>query len=153
MLILRGTLDMALINCPECNKEISDKSKACIHCGFPLETNVKNTKCNINGKEYDLSFIFEEENKAKCIGIFKKMVNCGLVDAKNIIDNILEKNEIPRTITVKQVQTNQECANNMPKCPKCGSINIQVVPRKWSLLAGFMTNKVDRVCVNCKCKF
>ncbi len=28
---------MALINCPECGKEISDKSKQCIHCGFPLE--------------------------------------------------------------------------------------------------------------------
>ena len=28
---------MALIKCPECGKEISDKSIACIHCGFPLE--------------------------------------------------------------------------------------------------------------------
>ena len=27
---------MALINCPECGKEISDKASACIHCGFPL---------------------------------------------------------------------------------------------------------------------
>ena len=27
---------MALINCPECNKEISDKAMACIHCGLPL---------------------------------------------------------------------------------------------------------------------
>ena len=28
---------MALIKCPECGKEISDKSKACIHCGYPLD--------------------------------------------------------------------------------------------------------------------
>ena len=27
---------MALIKCPECGKEISDKSSACIHCGYPL---------------------------------------------------------------------------------------------------------------------
>lgn len=27
---------MALINCPECGKEISDKSTCCIHCGYPL---------------------------------------------------------------------------------------------------------------------
>ena len=27
---------MALINCPECTKEISDKVKACPHCGYPL---------------------------------------------------------------------------------------------------------------------
>lgn len=29
---------MALINCPECSKEISDKVKACPHCGYPMET-------------------------------------------------------------------------------------------------------------------
>lgn len=28
---------MALINCPECNKQISDKAKACPNCGFPIE--------------------------------------------------------------------------------------------------------------------
>lgn len=27
---------MALINCPECGKEISDKVKACPHCGYPF---------------------------------------------------------------------------------------------------------------------
>ncbi len=27
---------MALINCPECGKQISDKAKVCIHCGFEL---------------------------------------------------------------------------------------------------------------------
>ena len=27
---------MALIICPECKKEVSDKSKVCIHCGFPI---------------------------------------------------------------------------------------------------------------------
>ncbi len=27
---------MALIKCPECGKEVSDKSKNCIHCGYPL---------------------------------------------------------------------------------------------------------------------
>ncbi len=28
---------MALIKCPECGKEISDKSTVCIHCGYPLQ--------------------------------------------------------------------------------------------------------------------
>lgn len=27
---------MALIKCPECGREVSDKAAACIHCGFPL---------------------------------------------------------------------------------------------------------------------
>ena len=28
---------MALIKCPECGKEIPDKSINCIHCGYPLD--------------------------------------------------------------------------------------------------------------------
>lgn len=35
---------MALINCPECGKEISDKSEMCIHCGYPLAEKI----CGIN---------------------------------------------------------------------------------------------------------
>lgn len=37
---------MALTNCPECGKEISDKSIHCIHCGYPL--NIVNTKPNVS---------------------------------------------------------------------------------------------------------
>ena len=28
---------MALIKCPECGKEISDKAKMCIYCGYPID--------------------------------------------------------------------------------------------------------------------
>ena len=28
---------MALIKCPECGKEISDKAGKCPHCGYPIE--------------------------------------------------------------------------------------------------------------------
>ena len=27
---------MALIKCPECKKEVSDKAEVCPHCGYPL---------------------------------------------------------------------------------------------------------------------
>lgn len=36
---------MALIICPECKKEISNKSDKCIHCGYPLNAKpIKSTK-------------------------------------------------------------------------------------------------------------
>ena len=38
--------DMALIFCPECSREISDKSEHCIHCGYPLNT-LQNEEPNI----------------------------------------------------------------------------------------------------------
>lgn len=51
------------------------------------------------------------------------------------------------------VSSSNTSKKNEVHCPKCGSTQIQMVQRKWSLLTGFMTNKVDRVCVNCKHKF
>ena len=45
---------MALIKCPECGKEISDASTACIHCGYPISKNPdvqKKVKSNIENKE------------------------------------------------------------------------------------------------------
>jgi hypothetical protein len=36
---------MALISCPECSKEVSDKAKSCPHCGYELNSgSSKNTK-------------------------------------------------------------------------------------------------------------
>lgn len=32
---------MALINCPECGKQISDKAPACPNCGYPLELHIR----------------------------------------------------------------------------------------------------------------
>jgi ribosomal protein L37E len=32
---------MALIKCPECGQEISDKATVCIKCGFPIEKHIK----------------------------------------------------------------------------------------------------------------
>lgn len=39
---------MALINCPECSKEISDKVKSCPHCGFPMEETEETQKVEIS---------------------------------------------------------------------------------------------------------
>lgn len=33
---------MAIINCPECGKEISDKAASCPSCGCPIESKTKN---------------------------------------------------------------------------------------------------------------
>ena len=49
--MLKGVKNMALIKCSECGKEISDKSKTCIHCGCPVE---KELICNECGKKLDI---------------------------------------------------------------------------------------------------
>ena len=40
---------MALINCPECGKEVSDKAEVCMNCGYAIKQYVekKNIMRNI----------------------------------------------------------------------------------------------------------
>jgi len=38
---------MPLINCPDCNRQISSDVKACIHCGKPLPQALSNTKVGL----------------------------------------------------------------------------------------------------------
>ena len=58
---------------------------------------------------------------------------------------------------LKEVLPNSPLVNdNSPeivRCPRCRSTQIQMVPRKFSLLTGFATNRLDRVCVRCQKRF
>lgn len=185
---------MALINCPECNKEVSDKAEVCIHCGFPLieksKQEEKNEKIIVTHfrkskvKRYNrwLLETTREENPSLPVGLFSKGDEVSLLDkdlneickrrldtyanlkiAKevfsfgfdNMEDYIIQKTEaISKTLSSNQsILSNKDENPNLVKCPKCGSTQIQAVPRKWSLATGLLTNQVDRVCMNCKHKF
>ena len=45
--------------------------------------------------------------------------------------------------------------SSIPKvqCPYCHSTEVQLVPKKFSILTGFATNSYNRVCVRCQRKF
>ena len=162
---------MALIICPDCGKEISDKSDRCINCGCPINVIKKNesTICNIEGKSYDLTDVLNLISNGKYKDSFlklKSILNISIKNCLNIIEFIDISETIPEYYEIKQYTKKEESeayrkilsmkddkikqSNTPVSCPKCGSTNIQVVPRKWSLLIGFATKKVDRVCVNCK---
>ena len=42
---------MALIKCPECGKEISDKADKCINCGYPLNLLEQNKRIAIKAEK------------------------------------------------------------------------------------------------------
>lgn len=73
---------MALINCPECNKEISDKAVACPNCGFPFNEEIpkiENSGMNVCpkcGKFYC--------NHEYCPDCKTKMVDCHLSKEKDL---------------------------------------------------------------------
>ncbi|CAK7025569.1 zinc ribbon domain-containing protein [Saezia sanguinis] len=47
---------MALINCPECNKEVSDKAETCPNCGIKINTNTT-TIASAGNKTLDLGIL------------------------------------------------------------------------------------------------
>lgn len=58
-----------------------------------------------------------------------------------------------RRLSKTQQAESEQSTSSQVRCPQCGSANIQAVQRKWSMMTGLLTNKVDRVCLNCKHKF
>lgn len=48
-----GMGNMAMINCPECGKEVSDKATSCPNCGAPLSVHKQTKFCKHCGEEID----------------------------------------------------------------------------------------------------
>lgn len=150
-----------LIKCPECKKEISDKAKICIHCGYPIEDykedQVRDT--------HDVAKFTKIKSYEQQAADFDYSSLCPVCKGVNWYNNLLEERilcQICGYVAIDNVcQHNKymtseaptQQISNQPKCPKCGCTNIQVVRRKFSLLTGFATNKTDRVCANCNYKW
>ena len=126
---------MALINCPECGKEVSDRSEYCIHCGFPL-------------KEY-----FEEKDN-KENSEEAKMAECPYCGHMNIVgEDYCESCEM--RLTEYRVLRSHVPATNKPNtqlkytpyrpqlekkkglyCPKCKNYNIIPIDTKKKFSIG-----------------
>ena len=151
---------MALIECPECGKQISDKSEVCIHCGYPL---AEDNMCFINGTKYDLSFIKEYPYNQRTIPMVKimELTGCTLDSAGKAVNDIYKTGIIPRTLILekKKIATQTQNSNTKPKvsqitCPKCGCTDIGVANRGYSLVWGFIgSGKSMNVCKNCGYKW
>ena len=57
---------MPLINCPECNKQISDKAKICVGCGAPVEKErlLKIGNLEVATNDFPSSLNFQDAKKA-----------------------------------------------------------------------------------------
>lgn len=141
-----------LITCPECKKQISDKSEICIHCGYPFK---KINVCNINGVEYDFSDILlnisnNQNTPAICIRKISDMCNIPIYEAKEIYFKIINDNELPQNITCED-----KIQPNIPKCPTCGSTklsNVSTLSKAGSVfMFGLLSQKVKKTwhCNNC----
>ena len=207
---------MALINCPECNKEISDTSKTCIHCGYNMYVGKKNQqekgvlekkrlyseiekhmtiptqrpsslifnhflglglfllgiyilyKCaSVEDGDYGIlfailiivggfyNFVGAQITTSKQLKLYDKYHSDPEEYKRQLIKDKLER--LDRKEQQQQQQKLHQQQNNVRnktvKCPRCGSTQIQAVPRKWTIWTSILTNRVDRFCLNCKKKF
>ena len=94
---------MALIKCPECGKEISDKSKICIGCGFPIHE------------------FFEEEKKEKNLLLEYKCPNCGYQN--EIGEDYCENCDIRITPYSKSKKSINNSTEPYSICPVCSEKN------------------------------
>jgi RNA polymerase subunit RPABC4/transcription elongation factor Spt4 len=111
---------MALINCPECNREISDKANTCPNCGFPISDHL-NKESNRN-----------DDPGLKCVHCGASIESdddfcptCGM--DQSIESTSLIENERPRVDAVEQMI-----------CPFCGKFN-----DKGSMYCGFCGQIID----------
>lgn len=164
---------MALIKCPECGKDISNKSKQCIHCGFPLPTVEEAVKeipdgfCIIDGVARDLrealnkiddypNMTPDEQKKLKG-WIFGQCQTISIYAAEQLLNIILETHAVPKEFDGSykragngRINNIQPTNQNIIKCPKCGSTAIVTTNRGFSIMTGFIGSGSPRnVCQNC----
>lgn len=158
----KGDDTMALIKCPECGKEISDRATSCPNCGYPM---VAKNHCIINGIDIDCSFIFNDYDiELKQMEMADK-TNLDMKIADQIVIEWSAQGKIPPVFNGK-VSTWEEDnkkilsqQSNTPKCPTCGSTNIQKISgtKRWlsTGLFGLASSDVGKsmVCRSCGYKW
>lgn len=168
---------MALIKCPECGKEISDKLKQCIHCGYPLDEvapNIDNDKragsnshreiCIINGKAFDFTNLVKdtlndnyndkEYRNGLYLRVYEMIGTISVYDATYIVDCIKKNGHVPEVFNSRTSRRTVHTIPNQVRCPKCGSISIATINRGFSIWTGFLgSGKPVNVCQACGHKF
>ena len=128
---------MALINCPECKRQVSDKATSCPSCGYPLNKHVaKNTANSTSTYANSTTVTGKVSHIYECICT---CMNCG--NEFSYTNSDIEKNKngrwgdlantqmmmtgskIEKTIALNHKNTSYQM--NFNKCPKCGSQKLQ----------------------------
>ena len=136
---------MSLIKCTECKKDISDKEKACIHCGCPIQ--IKSTDITEHAETTDLKNevtnkelqeIMEQTgySRIKTIEILTQKTGLSRSECKILLDKNYTENIKPYTIPKSKTSSITISKDSCTKaCVSCRGIfpssdSIQVVVRK-----------------------
>lgn len=132
---------MTLIICPECGKEISNKSVSCIHCGYPLNKTKILPDC-VNEDELR-SYIEIGEVQS---GIYlQKTIGCNQYEARNILKKYMLENNLRFNIKSPPPRTSIGLI-----CPHCHSSSVSTGARGANGFFGFIgASKTVNRCGKC----
>lgn len=132
------------ILCPHCKSTFNEdilkqrnSENVCLVCGKPLNDKIESKKTFYYYKEGGGMLDDTLSSKFTPSYTFEAV---DLDDAKRQLKDVLPNS--PLFKSAPKVQ-----------CPYCFSTEVQMVPKKFSLLTGFATNGYNRVCVRCQRKF
>lgn len=119
---------MALIKCPECGKDISNKSSACIHCGYPIEK-LQQESSNTEQPQSTIEVEIKVDDASLGFTLFS-------VDDNNVN---LECNKCSKVykynkkVNFSEVSDKKCISNNDICCPSCGNtvpVGAEIIPRQ-----------------------
>ncbi len=119
---------MAIIKCPECNSEISDKSLTCIKCGCPI-----NGGTNTDNKNLKISYPKDGRPATPKIKVFINGRQIG--EYADGTENELQVNESGTLLfkgSFRKVEVNFDCTKNYH------------VTLTWNTLTGKIVADVER---------
>lgn len=130
---------MALIKCPECEREISDKAKVCVHCGCPI---VLDSQDNVFIKA-----ALHPSNPS-----FNTITRIGIYDSNNKCISEVRPGNIssfrisqPTSIYAKFLQNGKNTESNMIRLDPCVVNRLQAGYNIGWINIRLTLNKVDFV--------
>lgn len=122
---------MAIIECPECGKKVSDKADICIECGFPIKEHFEQAEegkvkkeilCNICNNKNEIGSNY-------CVYCGNRLTTYKQVDYAFKTENTTQKYLAPTNYNVAKKQFNGIYKYTLfggkqeVYCPRCGSEN------------------------------
>lgn len=133
---------MALIKCPECGGNVSDKAPMCIHCGYPLhgpqtEPASQVQYCPYCGKSNDIESIFcgycgksfvRNNEKQEHVTVAPVSDVVDIMDYKKDLDapndDMIRLQQAQIVQRQRQIDEQRRQFDAQAKCPKCGSTSL-----------------------------
>lgn len=174
---------MALMKCPECGGQVSDKAPACIHCGYPLQnkkTEEKSRKniCIYKNEQYDLTKLVDYLGNCTFPGYDNEKLNYNILSkARTILEEIMPNitgitgDELIYYIKVNRHVPTPEFIptrnieqyihdpaltapnSNVVHCPRCGSTSVTTEEQGYGLLGWIGASQKKNLCQKCGYKW